>query len=73
MGNGSGTESQAPGRARALWVKLWCNRTKLAGYAGVTVGAFQVGLLGGQHWPMCLLGALVAAIGHYNDRRAADP
>lgn len=67
MGDGSGTESAPPGRARALWLKVFRNRTKVLGYAGVTAGAFQVGLLGGQHWPMCALGALVAAIGHYND------
>ncbi len=51
---------------------LWKNRTKLAGYVGVIAGAFQVGLLGGQHWPMCALGALVAGIGHYNDH-ATEP
>ena len=67
MGEGSGTESAAPRGPRALWLTIWRNRTKVAGYLGVTVGAFQVGLLGGQHWPMCLLGAAVAAIGHYND------
>jgi hypothetical protein len=71
MGDGSGTAGTAPGGARALWLTLWCNRTKITGYVGVIAGAFQVGLLGGQHWPMCALGALVAGIGHYNDRNPA--
>jgi hypothetical protein len=26
----------------------------------------------GQHWQMLVLGALVAAIGHYNDRHRGD-
>lgn len=72
MGERSGAESEAPGRARALWLKIWCRRTKVIGYIGVIAGAFQVGLLGGQHWPMCALGALVAGIGHYNDQQQAQ-
>jgi hypothetical protein len=73
MGDGSGNEGKAPGRTRAFWLILWHNRTKISGYLGVIVGAFQVGLLGGQHWPMCALGALVAAIGHYNDQHQSAP
>lgn len=68
MGEPSGTESAAPGRARALWLKLWRNRTKIAGYVGVVSGAVQMAVAEGQHWQMLLLGALVAAIGHYNDQ-----
>jgi hypothetical protein len=46
---------------------LWANRTKTLGYAGATVGAVQMAVAEGQHWQMTILGALVAAIGHYND------
>ena len=67
MGDGSGTACAPIGRARALWLKLWGNRTKIAGYSGVICGAVQMAVAEGQHWQMCLLGALVAAIGHYND------
>lgn len=48
-------------------MKVWSNRTKLVGYLGVIAGSIQLALAGGQHWPMCMLGASVAAIGHYND------
>lgn len=72
MGNGSGTEIEAPGRTCALRLILWRNRTKVAGYAGVIAGAVQMAVLAGQHWQLALLGATVAAIGHYNDH-ANDP
>lgn len=68
MGDGSGTEGAPLGRARALWVALFRNRTKIAGYLGVIGGSVEMGLLGGQHVGLVLLGAAVAAIGHYNDR-----
>jgi hypothetical protein len=67
MGERSGTEGAPPGRARALWLKIWGSRTKIVGYAGVIAGSVQLGIAGGQHWQTLLLGALVAAIGHYND------
>lgn len=67
MGERSGTESAAPGRARALWITFWKNRTKFAGYAGVIAGAVQMAQAAGAGWQTCLLGAAVAAIGHYND------
>ncbi len=67
MGDGSGTAGAPPGRARALWLKVWHNRTKIMGYAGVISGAVQMAFAEGQHWQMLLLGAAVAAIGHYND------
>ena len=54
-------------RLRALGVGLWCNRTKTLGYVGVVAGALRMGIEGGEHWPLLLLGALTAAIGHYND------
>lgn len=54
-------------RLRALGLELWRNRTKIAGYAGVISGAVQMAVAEGQHWQMLLLGAAVAAIGHYND------
>jgi hypothetical protein len=38
------------------------------GYAGVVAGTVQIAIAEGQHWPMLLLGAAVAALGHYNDR-----
>jgi hypothetical protein len=47
---------------------LWANRTKITGYAGVIGGSVEMGILGGQHIGLVLLGAAVAAIGHYNDR-----
>jgi hypothetical protein len=68
MGDGSGTACAPTGRARALWVVLWANRTKITGYAGVIGGSVEMGILGGQHIGLVLLGAAVAAIGHYNDR-----
>lgn len=58
-------------RLRALALTLWANRTKVAGYAGVTAGAVQMAVMQGQHWQLTLLGATVAAIGHYNDSHAA--
>jgi hypothetical protein len=67
MGESSGTESTPLSRARALWVKMWANRTKVLGYAGVAAGALQMAFTAGQHWQLALLGALTAAIGHYND------
>lgn len=67
MGERSGTESAAPGRARALWITFWKNRTKFAGYAGVIAGAVQMAQAAGAGWHTLLLGAVVAAIGHYND------
>lgn len=72
MGNGSGTESASPGRARALWVKIWQHRTKVTGYAGIIAGSLYMALQQGQHWQLAVLGAAVAAIGHYNDH-ANDP
>lgn len=68
MGERSGATSAPPGRARTLWLTLWRNRTKIVGYAGVIAGAVQLGLAGGQHWQTLLLGAITAAIGHYNDQ-----
>lgn len=73
MGDGSGTASAPPGRARTLWLKVWRNRTKIAGYIGVVVGAVQMAVAEGQHWPLCVLGAAVAAIGHYNDQHQSSP
>lgn len=67
MGESSGTESAPPGRARTLWMILWGSRTKITGYLGVVGGTIQVAVLGGQHAGMIVLGAFVAAIGHYND------
>lgn len=67
MGESSGTESAPPGRARALWMIVWGNRTKIVGYVGVIAGSVQMAVTAGQHWQLALLGALVAAIGHYND------
>jgi hypothetical protein len=49
-------------------MKLWRNRTKIVGYLGVIIGAVQAAIAGGQHWQTCLLGAAIAAIGHYNDQ-----
>lgn len=54
-------------RLRALGVGLWKNRTKFAGYAGVIAGSVQIARAAGGGWQTCLLGAVVAAIGHYND------
>lgn len=67
MGESSGTESAPIGRAAALWIALWQNRTKVIGYAGVIAGSVQMAIEVGQHWQVALLGCLVAAIGHYND------
>jgi hypothetical protein len=39
----------------------------------VVVGAVQMAVAEGQHWPMCLLGAAVALIGHYNDQHQSSP
>ncbi len=68
MGESSRTESSPAGRARALWLRVWANRTKVTGYAGITAGALYMALEAGQHWQLALLGAVVAALGHYNDR-----
>lgn len=73
MGDGSGAACAPPGRARALWLKLWSNRTKLIGYFGVIAAAVQMAIIEGQHWQLLLLGALVAAIGHYNDQQVGQP
>jgi hypothetical protein len=73
MGIGSGATCAPLGRARALWLIVWNNRTKIAGYTGVVVGAVQMAVAEGQHWQMCLLGAVVAAIGHYNDQHPSSP
>ena len=67
MGYTSGTACAPPGRARALWLIVWRNRTKVMGYLGAMVGAVQMAVAEGQHWQMLLLGLAVAAIGHYND------
>ncbi len=67
MGDGSGTASTATGRARALWMTVWRHRTKITGYLGISAAAVQTALLQGQRWQLALLGAAVAAIGHYND------
>lgn len=56
-------------RLREFWLALWRNRTKTAGYLGIVGGSVQMALAEGRHWPMILLGAAVAAIGHYNDRQ----
>ena len=71
MGDGGGTEGKALGRARALWMKIWLNRTKVAGYSGVIAGSVYMAMQEGQHWQLTLLGAIVAAIGHYNDSQLA--
>lgn len=54
-------------RLRAIGVALWCNRTKVIGYAGVITGSIYMAILQGQHWQLVLFGAIVAGIGHYND------
>lgn len=59
-------------RLRELRVVLWENRTKVAGYLGVLSASVQMAVAQGQHWQMLVLGALVAAIGHYNDRHRGD-
>lgn len=59
-------------RLRELRVALWENRTKVAGYLGVLSASIQMAVAQGQHWQMLVLGALVAAIGHYNDRHRGD-
>jgi hypothetical protein len=51
-------------------MKVWGNRTKVAGYAGVAFGAAQVAQ--GQSWHTLMLGISVALIGHYNDHAAAQ-
>jgi hypothetical protein len=55
-------------RLRALGLAAWRRRTKIAGYIGVVAGAAQMAIAEGQHWPMLLLGVVVAGIGHYNDQ-----
>lgn len=67
MGERSGTEGTPLRRARALWLAVWAHRTKIVGYAGVIGGSLQMAIAAGQHWQVTALGALVAAIGHYND------
>jgi hypothetical protein len=70
MGESGGTPSAPLGRARALWLKLWSRRTKVAGYAGVGFGAVQVAQ--GQSWHTLILGVTVALIGHYNDQHVGQ-
>ena len=63
-----GAECDSVGnRPRTVWVRLWSNRTKVVGYAGITTGAVYMALLQGQHWQLVVLGSIVALIGHYND------
>jgi hypothetical protein len=50
-------------KATLTW--LHENRTKVAGYAGVVLGAIQGAQ--GQGWRTVALGVAVALIGHYND------
>lgn len=50
-------------KATLTW--LHENRTKVAGYAGVVLGAIQGAQ--GQGWRTVGLGVAVALIGHYND------
>lgn len=59
-------------RPRTVWVRLWANRTKVVGYTGVIVGAIYMAVLQGQHWQLALMGAIVAALGHYNDSHAGQ-
>ena len=73
MGERSGTAGAPPGRARALWLAVWRNRTKAVGYAGVIGGSIQMAIAEGQHWQLTLLGTAVAAIGHYNDQHQGQP
>ena len=72
MGESSGAACSPSGRASPLWVRIWCNRTKALGYAGAAVGALYMALEAGQHWQLAMLGALVAALGHYNDRHVGQ-
>jgi hypothetical protein len=57
------------GALAARWAIVWANRTKIAGYLGVIGGSVEMGIQGREHIGMIVLGASVAAIGHYNDRR----
>lgn len=69
MGEGSGTACSALKPARPLWLSsLWRHRTRITGYLGIIGASVQMAVAEGQHWPMLLLGATVAAIGHYNDQ-----
>jgi hypothetical protein len=54
-------------KARLQWLLNWLhdNRTKVAGYTGVALGAAQAAQ--GQGWRTFALGVAVALIGHYND------
>jgi mannose/fructose/N-acetylgalactosamine-specific phosphotransferase system component IIC len=52
---------------------LYENRTKTLGYLGVIAGAVQMAILAGQHWQLVILGAVVAALGHYNDSVRDQP
>jgi len=47
---------------------VWSNRTKVAGYLGVIGGSVEMGITMREHVGLIVLGATVAAIGHYNDR-----
>jgi hypothetical protein len=58
-------------RLRALGLKAWSRRTTLAGYLGIIGGSVQMGIEGREHLGMIILGASVAAIGHFNARQAA--
>ena len=51
---------------------LYANRTKALGYAGAAAGALYMALEAGQHWQLALFGALVAALGPYNDRHVGS-
>ncbi len=59
-------------RLRACGLALWRNRTKTVGYLGVIGASVQMAIAEGQHWGMLILGAAVAAIGHYNDRHLGE-
>lgn len=54
-------------RLRAIGVKTWSRRTTVMGYLGVIGGSVEMAILGGQHVGLVILGASVAAIGHYNE------
>lgn len=72
MGESSGSPGEAPGGPRSFWLIVWSNRTKIVGYAGVIAGSVQMAIAAGSHWQVTLLGALVAAIGHYNSQHPGD-
>ena len=59
-------------RPRAVWLRLYVNRTKVLGYAGIVAGSIYMAILQGQHWQLVCFGALVAGLGHYNDRHVGQ-